>query len=150
LVETLYWHDMDKTQTGDHVPLSPIFVSWNGSEGYVLGDNQGSELFFDPDTLKLPRIITCEPQGDLKAYYRKIGFNSSVVKWVNLVELAWYIDPANCCLFWQGDPKVQWQRFKAEMRSDPAELERASHLQMISLHCLGVYDVVANLCSQRR
>ena len=149
LIETLYWHDADPSSRAEQSPASPIYVSWNGSSGYVLGDNQGSELFFDPITLKLP-CISMAPTRDQEQYFRHIGFNCRSLTWVNLVDLAWYIDPSNCCNFWRGDPKIQWPNIMSAIKSDPVEMERVSHLRMLSSHCLGVYNVVAKLCYQRR
>jgi hypothetical protein len=158
-IESIYFYDMDTISTSAATcmttgaptitPLSPLFVTWHGSKNYLLGDNLGSELFFDIETLQLPFIeaaVTC----DLKRYFQRIDLEKTHLKWVNLVDIAWYIDPENCCNFWIGNPKSQWEDKKAVILSNPQLVENVERLKQISLHCYGVFDVASKLCSGRR
>jgi hypothetical protein len=147
-IESIYYHDMENADLSTP-PLSPLFVTWHGSKNYLLGDNLGSELFFDIESLQLPFVEANIPT-DLERYFQRIDLEKKSLKWVNLVDLAWYIDPEHCCQFWVGDPRSQWEEKKAMMLKDPQLMDNAEYLKQIALHCYGVFDVASKLCSGRR
>lgn len=155
-IESIYFYEMESVKQTTNcntnnmtVPLSPLFVTWHGSKNYILGNNLGSELFFDIETLQLPFVEAIAPH-DLKRYFQRIDFEKTHLKWVNLVDIAWYIDPEHCCNFWIGDPKSQWEEKKSLILANPQMIENIERLKQISLHCYGIFDVASKLCSGRR